>query len=86
MTTLRYGTASGLKQTDVSHALVAPDEVFELKLTGAEYDQEKNRILQSGLSTGVIKLWIATTMVRFEDGSHWSSACLKSSDPSNACP
>jgi hypothetical protein len=73
-------------QPDVSPKLVAPGEVFELKLTAAEYEQEKNRILQRGLSTGVIKLWIAITTVKFEDGTHWSSACLKSTDPSNACP
>ena len=86
ITTPHYGTASNLKPPDASHKLVAPDEMFELKLTSAEYEQEKSRILQRGLSTGVIKLWIALTMVRFEDGTHWSSACLKSSDPSNACP
>lgn len=84
--TLRYGTASSVKQPNVAATVVAADEVFELKLTAAEYEQEKTRILQRGLPTGVLKLWIATTMVRFEDGTHWSNACLKSSDPANACP
>ena len=85
-TKLLYGTSSSSRQPDVPHKLVAPDEVFELKLTVAEYEQEKNRILQAGLSTGVVKLWIGSTMVKFEDGTHWASGCLKSSDPSNACP
>ena len=85
-TTLRYGTGSSSKQPDVPHKLIAPDEVFELKLTGAAYEQEKSTILQRGLSTGVIKLWIGTTMVRFEDGKYWSRGCLKTSDPANACP
>lgn len=85
-TKLLYGTSSSSRQPDVPHRLVAPDEVFELKLTVAEYDQEKSRILQAGLSTGVIKLWMGSAMVRFEDGTHWSGGCLKTSDPSNACP
>jgi hypothetical protein len=86
MTTLRYGPSSSSRQPNEPHKLVAPNEEFELKLTDAEYEQARNRILQRGLSTGVIKLWISLTMVTFEDGTHWSSGCLKSSDPSNACP
>lgn len=85
-TTLRYGPGSSSKQPDVPHKLIAPDEVFELKLTSAEYEQDKNTILQRGLSTGVLKLWIGSTMVRFEDGKYWSRSCLKTSDRANACP
>jgi hypothetical protein len=84
-TKLLYGTSYLSKQSDVPHKSVAPDEVFELKFTAAEYEQEKRRILQAGLSTGVLKLWIGSTMLRFEDGTNWGGGCLKSSDPGNAC-
>lgn len=83
---LRYATGSSSKQPNEPRKLIGANEVFDLKLTDAEYQQERNRILQRGLSTGVLKLWISLTMVTFADGTHWSSACLKSSDPGNACP
>ncbi|HEV2707881.1 MAG TPA: hypothetical protein VGV59_18320 [Pyrinomonadaceae bacterium] len=79
--TLRYGRAVSNHPQPIQ-----PGEEFELSLSGEDYERLKARIDERKDAAIINRLFITITGVRFADGTHWGSGCIRATDPKNSCP
>ena len=77
-----YGCASIEKQKGI-----VPGEEVELTMpAGGLYPWLKSRITEKGGLSRISKAQIHIVFVTLLDGTVWSSGCVKTADPKNACP
>jgi hypothetical protein len=63
-----------------------PGEVVELKMPGGGfYDWVRSRIAEKGSVSRINKAEIRQMYVRLPSGPTWSSGCIKTANPRNAC-
>ena len=82
---LEYGNiGSGGIPPDGREPVKAGGE-FELKFNDAQYQRTLQMFAKRAGTTSFTKVWLGITTVQFEDGSIWSSGCLKAINPSVSC-
>jgi hypothetical protein len=72
-----YGRGLSTRTHSDQQKVIMPNEEFELKFNDAQYDRSK--VLSFS------RVLIDRTVVKLDDGSSWSSGCLRSANPSNSC-
>jgi hypothetical protein len=66
---------------------IKPDETVELRMLGGSfYDWVKGCAAEKGGISRISKAHIDGIIVHLLDGTHWTSGCIKTADPKNACP
>lgn len=77
-----YGCAPTEKEKGV-----IPGEEVELKMPGGNmYGWVRDRIIENGSISRITRAQIRVVTVSLPDGSRWTSGCVKTADPKNACP
>jgi hypothetical protein len=65
---------------------IMPGEEVELKsLGGPIYEWVKSSLEKNGISR-ISRAQISSTLVILPDGTQWTSECVKTANPQNACP
>jgi hypothetical protein len=82
---LEYGKGLGTGTPSDEQKVIMPDEEFELKFNEPQYQRHRGFVAERSSLTSFSKVWVGITTVKFEDGSIWSSGCLRASHPSNSC-
>jgi hypothetical protein len=66
-------------------AMVRPEEEFEMKFNGDQYRKYLEFFAKHAGSVNFTKAWIGITTIKFEDGTIWSSGCLRATNPRASC-
>jgi hypothetical protein len=77
MFSFEYGMGLSTRIPSDEQRVIMPNEEFELKFNDAQYDRSK--------LLSFSRVSIDRTVVKFDDGSSWSSGCLRSAIQSNSC-
>ena len=77
-----YGCAPTEKEKGV-----IPGEEVELKMLGGNfYGWVRDRIVETGSISRITRAQIREMIVSLPDDLRWTSGCVKTADPKNACP
>jgi len=84
-TTLEYGKALRVGIPSEERPVVMPNEEFEMKFSDLQYQSKLQFFAKHAGTAQFSKVWIAQTLIKFEDGTLWGSGCLRAINPKSSC-
>lgn len=82
---LAYGKMAPGGVVPEGQSMIRPEEEFDVKFTDAEYRNYLEFFAKHAGSASFSKVWIGITTIQFEDGTIWSSGCLRATNPKASC-
>jgi hypothetical protein len=82
---LEYGKGLSTGIPSDEQRVIGPNEEFEFRFNDAQYRHHRAFVSERTSLPSFSIVWIGVTSVKFDDGSFWTSGCLRGSNPSNSC-